>query len=215
MHPHIDRRGEERDKRSFIITFKILLRTEIIHSIFRGRQNIEYLKKGEKKTSADCYTNRNTYSTPSYRYRLQQEWNDGFTLFRVVWEFFLVVSMLTQGPHWHLVHTGKGEQTSCIIKFSLILTCQVETADGDHINYLATQRSWWWNQPSYRIRRSNSGTKRNRREWWTDLRWLEGFYALWCPAVLDFSEQDEYSNFPVHRPKSKIQTDKPEHSHFK
>jgi hypothetical protein len=43
---------------------------------------------------------------------LEHEWNDGFALLWVVFEFFLVVAVFSKGPHGHLVHTGCSEEVS-------------------------------------------------------------------------------------------------------
>lgn len=43
---------------------------------------------------------------------LKNEWNDGLALLWVVFEFLLVVAVLAEGPHGHLVHSGGGEEVS-------------------------------------------------------------------------------------------------------
>lgn len=44
---------------------------------------------------------------------LKYEGYDGFAIFRIVWKFFFVKSVLSERPHSHLVSTGEREETSC------------------------------------------------------------------------------------------------------
>lgn len=41
---------------------------------------------------------------------LDDKWNDGFALLWIIFELFLVVSVLAESPHCHLVHAGGSEE---------------------------------------------------------------------------------------------------------